>query len=213
MIPTPVKTDLPKSWVRRRKRDHYYRRAKEEEYRSRAAYKLIQAVNKYGFIKPGDVVVDLGAAPGGWLQASRRMVGERGFVLGVDQRKIQPVDNPNICTIVGDITDPEILTRIKAILPRQADVVISDVAPNVSGVWELDHARQIELARHSLEIAKSVLSPRGNFFVKVFQGDLLEGFISKVKKHFSITRLIKPRASRAESAEMFLLGLNYKRKM
>lgn len=212
MIQTLVITDLPKAWVRRRKRDYYYRRAKEEEYRSRAAYKLLQAVDKYGFIKPGDVVVDLGAAPGGWLQASRRIVGERGFVLGVDQRRIQPTGDPNVCTIIGDITDPEILMRIKAILPRPADVVISDVAPNVSGVWELDQARQIELARHSLEIARSVLSPNGNFFVKVFQGDMLQGFISEVKKHFSVTRLIKPKASRSESAEIYLLGLEYERK-
>lgn len=201
---------LPKAWIRERKRDHYYRKAKEEEYRSRAAYKLLQAVNKYGFIKPGEVVVDLGAAPGGWLQASRKIVGEEGFILGVDLRRIEPTGYSNMHTIVGDVTDPEVIRRIRAILPRPADVVISDVSPNVSGVWELDHARQIDLARHSLRVAISVLAPRGNFFVKVFQGDMLNSFVREVRKHFSTTRLVKPKASRSESAEMYLLGLNYR---
>ncbi len=202
--------NVPKAWVRKRKRDYYYRKAKEEEYRSRAAYKLLQAVNRYGFIKPGDVVVDLGAAPGGWLQASRKIVGEKGFILGVDLRAIQPTGYSNIHTIVGDITDPEMTRRIKSILSRPADAVISDTSPNVSGVWELDHARQIDLAFHSLRIAASVLAPDGNFFVKVFQGDMLSNFVREVKKCFSITKLIKPKASRSESAEMYLLGLNYR---
>ena len=204
---------MPKSWVRRRKRDYYYRRAKKEQYRSRAAYKLIQAVDRFGFIKQGDVVVDLGAAPGGWIQASREIVGQRGFILGLDQKPVQPTDHANVCTIVGDVRDSGTASRINAILPRQADVVISDVSPNVSGVWELDHARQTDIARHSLEIARSILAPNGNFFVKVFQGDMLGGFVSEVKRHFSITKLIKPKASRSQSAEIYLLGLGYKGKL
>ena len=204
---------MPKSWVRRRKRDYYYRRAKKEQYRSRAAYKLIQAVDRFGFIKQGDVVVDLGAAPGGWIQASREIVGQGGFILGLDQKPIQPTGHANVCTIVGDVRDSGTASRINAILPRQADVVISDVSPNVSGVWELDHARQTDIARHSFEIARSILAPNGNFFVKVFQGDMLEGFVSEVKRHFSITKLIKPKASRSQSAEIYLLGLGYKGKL
>ena len=207
-----MKTDLPKSWVLRRKRDYYYRRAKKEQYRSRAAYKLIQTVNRFGFIKDGDVVVDLGAAPGGWIQASREIVGERGFILGLDQKTIEPTGHTNVCTIVSDVTDSGIASRINAILPRKADVVISDVSPNVSGVWELDHARQIDLARHSLDIARCILASDGNFFVKVFQGSMLDDFISEVKKDFSITRLVKPKASRSGSAETYLLGLGYKGK-
>ena len=205
-----MKTDLSKSWVRRRERDYYYRRAKKEQYRSRASYKLIQAVNRFGFIKEGDVVVDLGAAPGGWIQASREIVGERGFILGLDQKTIEPTSHSNVCTIVGDVTDSGIASRINAILPRKADVVVSDVSPNVSGVWELDHDRQINLARHSLDIARCILAPDGNFFVKAFQGSMLDDFISEVKKDFSITRLVKPKASRSGSAEIYLLGLGYK---
>jgi len=200
---------LPKAWVRERKRDYYYRKAKEEEYRSRAAYKLLQAVEKYGFIKPGDVVVDLGAAPGGWLQASRRIIGRKGYVLGVDIRPIDPIGDLNVHTIVGDVTDQDISNRILAILPRNADVVISDISPNISGVWDLDHARQIDLARRSLRIAASVLTPNGHFFVKVFQGEMLQNFVAEVKEYFLEVRLMKPKASRSESAEIYLLGVKY----
>ncbi|MEM2341279.1 MAG: RlmE family RNA methyltransferase [Candidatus Bathyarchaeia archaeon] len=201
---------MSKEWLAKRRRDYYYRRAKEENYRSRAAYKLIQAIKKYGFIKPGDVVVDLGAAPGGWLQVARQVVGDRGFVLGVDIREIEPLKYENVYTIIGDIREPDTLKRIKTILPRPADVVISDVSPNVSGVWELDHARQIELAEFSLQIALSTLRVGGNFFTKVFQGDLFDQFLNKVKTYFNQVRIIKPEASRKESAEIYILGMNYR---
>jgi len=167
---------LPKAWTKERKREYYYRKAKEEEYRSRAAYKLLQAAEKYRFIKPGYVVVDLGAAPGGWLQVSQELVGEKGFVLGVDLKQIPSFDLPNVYTIVGDITESQTVSAIREVLPSPADVVLSDVSPNISGIWELDHARQIDLARKSLQIALSALKPRGNFFVKVFQGDMLNDF-------------------------------------
>jgi 23S rRNA (uridine2552-2'-O)-methyltransferase len=201
---------LPKAWVKERKRDYYYRKAKEEKFRSRAAYKLLQAVKKHRFIKPGYVVVDLGAAPGGWTQASRRIVGSSGFVLGVDLKHMEPIDLPNVRTVTGDVTDSQITQNIREFLPRSADIVISDVSPNISGIWELDHARQIDLARHSLRIATSVLKPKGNFFVKVFQGDMLNDFVKEVKQHFSFVKLIKPKASRAKSSELYVLGMNFK---
>jgi len=201
---------LPKAWVRERKREYYYRKAKEEKFRSRAAYKLLQAVEKYRFIKAGDVVVDLGAAPGGWTQASLRVAGGKGFVLGVDLKRMEPIDQPNVRTVVGDVTDSQTIQQIKEFLPRSADVVISDVSPNVSGIWELDHARQIDLARRSLEVAVCVLKPEGNFFVKVFQGDMLNDFVKEVKQHFGFAKLVKPKASRAKSAELYVLGMNFR---
>jgi len=198
---------LPKAWVRERKRDYYYRLAKEERYRSRAAYKLLEVVKRYEFIKLGDVVVDLGAAPGGWMQASRKIVGETGFVLGVDIKSIEPIDDANVRSVVGDVTEANVVETISELLPRSADVVLSDVSPNISGVWELDHARQIDLARRALQIAVSVLRPRGNFFVKVFQGDMLDDFVFEMRQSFASVKLVKPRASRRKSAELFVLGL------
>jgi 23S rRNA (uridine2552-2'-O)-methyltransferase len=202
---------LPKAWLQERKRDYYYKKAKEEKYRSRAAYKLFEAAQKYHFIKYGDVVVDLGAAPGGWVQAARKIVGGKGFVLGVDLKPIEPFPQSNVKTIIGDITEEEVIEQILRMLPRKADAVISDASPNISGIWEVDHARQIDLAQHALKIAMETLRPPGNFFVKVFQGDLLDDFIKKMKKHFEIVKIVKPKASRAKSSEIFLLGMRLKR--
>jgi len=199
---------LPKAWIKERKREYYYRKAKEERFRSRAAYKLLQAVEKHRFIKPGDVVVDLGAAPGGWTQASLEVVGSTGFVLGVDLKRVEPIGLPNVRTVTGDVTDSQTIPHIKELLPRLADVVVSDVSPNISGIWELDHARQIDLARQSLRVATSVLKPKGNFFVKVFQGDMLNDFVKEVKQHFKFVKLVKPKASRAKSSELYVLGMN-----
>jgi 23S rRNA (uridine2552-2'-O)-methyltransferase len=201
---------LPKAWIQERKRDYYYKKAKEEKYRSRAAYKLFQAIEKYHFMKRGDAVVDLGAAPGGWTQAARKIVGSKGFVLGVDLKSIEPFPQSNVRTIIGDINEQETIEQILSMLPRKADVIISDASPNISGIWEVDHARQIDLAQQALKIALETLRPSGNFFVKVFEGDLLVDFINKVKRHFEIMRIIKPKASRAKSSEIFVLGMRLK---
>ncbi len=201
---------LPKAWLQDRKRDYYYKKAKAENYRSRATYKLSQTAVKYHFIRKGDVVVDLGAAPGGWIQAARKIVGKTGFVLGVDLKPIEPFPQEYVRTIVADMTEPETLQQILDFLPRKADVVLSDASPNISGVWEVDHARQIDLATQALCLALSVLRPSGNFFVKVFEGDLLAGFVKTVEKHFVDVKVIKPKASRAKSSEMFVLAMNLK---
>ena len=156
-------------------------------------------------------MVDLGAAPGGWMQAARKIVGDKGFVLGVDIRFIEPLDFPNVQTLIGDITDSQIIENIRELLPQPANVVISDVSPNVSGVWELDHARQIDLAQRSLLIARNIMKPGGNFFVKAFQGDMLKDFFREVKQHFGFVKFVKPKASRAKSAEIFVLGMKMKR--
>ena len=207
---TLEKANLPKSWIKQRKKDYYYRKAKEEKFRSRAAYKLLQTVQKYKFMKRGDVVVDLGAAPGGWIQAARKIVGEEGFILGVDIKPIEPFEEENIITIVADITDPKTIETIRNLLSRPADVVISDVSPKISGIWEVDHARQIDLALSSMKIACGVLKPRGNFFVKVFEGDMLKDFLDKLKERFSVVKLVKPKASRAKSSELYILALGLK---
>jgi 23S rRNA (uridine2552-2'-O)-methyltransferase len=203
---------LPKAWIQDRKREYYYKKAKEENYRSRATYKLVQANEKYGFIQRNDIVVDLGAAPGGWIQAARKMTGKNGFVLGVDLKPIDPFTQEYVRTIVADLTESGIVEEIRSFLPREADVVISDAAPNITGVWEVDHARQIDLATKALEIAQCLLRPSGNFFVKVFEGDLLNDFIQTVKNLFETVKIVKPQASRAKSSEMYLLALGLKSK-
>jgi len=201
---------LPKAWLRARRRDYFYRKAKEEQLRSRAAYKLLEVVDRYGLIRRWDVVVDLGAAPGGWMQVALGVVGSRGFVLGVDVKVIEPFEGKNVRTVVADICDVGTVDLVCGLLPRLADVVVSDVAPSVSGVWEVDHARQVDLARRSLVIAGAVLRCGGGFFVKVFQGDLLDEFVDELRDAFGFVRFVKPRASRRGSSELFVLCLDKK---
>jgi len=201
---------VPKAWIQDRKRDYYYKKAKQEMYRSRAAYKLFQAIRKYEFVKRGDVVIDLGAAPGGWIQAARKTVGTKGFVLALDLKPIEPFTQQYVRTIICDMTEDDAIQQILELLPRKADVVISDASPSISGIWEVDHARQLDLAQKALHIASETLRPEGNLFVKVFQGDLLDDFVEKVKLQFRLVRVIKPHASRAKSSEMFVLATNFK---
>lgn len=205
-----MKILLPKAWIQDRKRDYYYQKAKAENYRSRATYKLSLTARKYNFIRRGDVVVDLGAAPGGWIQAARKIAGKTGFILGVDLKPIDPFPQEYVRTIVADFTEPGTAKQIMDFLPRKADVVLSDASPNISGIWEVDNARQIDLASDALRVALDVLCPSGNFFVKVFEGNMLPGFVKSVKKHFEIVKVIKPKASRARSSEMFLLAMKLK---
>ena len=201
---------LPKAWIQDRKRDYYYQKAKAENYRSRATYKLSQTVRTYRFIRRGNIVVDLGAAPGGWIQAARKVAGKTGFVLGVDLKPIAPFPQDYIRTIVLDFTEPTAVKQIMDFLPRKADVVLSDASPNISGIWEVDNARQIDLASQALKVALDVLRSSGNFFVKVFEGNMLPGFVKTVKKHFEVIKIVKPKASRPKSSEMYLLAMRLK---
>jgi len=200
---------LTKKWLREHKRDYYHRLALEEGYRSRAAYKLLQMAKKYELVKLGDVVLDLGASPGGWMQGARTLVGDEGYVLGVDLRPIEGFDEPNVASIVADVEKLE-PKDILNLIPRRPNVVLSDMSPNLSGVWSLDHVRQVALARMALGLATQLLPPGGIFVVKVFQGEFFKAFLEDVRSHFRAVRTVKPRASRSESAEMYLVCLNFK---
>jgi 23S rRNA (uridine2552-2'-O)-methyltransferase len=138
------------------------------------------------------------------------MTAKHGFVLGVDLKPIEPFTQEYIRTIVADLTEPDIAEQILSFLPRRPDVVLCDAAPNVTGVWEVDHACQIDLANKAMEIAKKLLKPGGNFFVKVFQGDLLDEFKQNVKDTFEEVKIVKPPASRSKSSEEYLLALGLK---
>jgi 23S rRNA (uridine2552-2'-O)-methyltransferase len=186
----------------RDQKDHYYRKAKEEGYRARSAYKLLQINEKFRIIKRGDSVVDLGAAPGGWLQVARMLSG--GKIVGVDLEEIEPI--PGVITFRADITKESTVDLVKGALDGSADVVICDAAPNLSGAWDMDHAVSIDLARSALRAAKILLKPRGNFVVKVFQGDMFPGFLSEVKSEFASVQAHSPAASRKESAETYIVA-------
>jgi len=195
--------------MQKHRRDQFYKLAKERGYRSRASFKLLQANRSYRFIKHGWNVVDLGAAPGGWLQIAQEAVGKSGFVLGVDKQEIRPLSRQNIVTIVGDIEDPSLSDLIKEKMPGPVDVVLSDASPNITGSWETDNARQVYLANRSLEIARRVLRKGGAFFVKAFHGPDLQEFRSDLQRFFQTVRIVKPPASRSDSSEIYFLGLDY----
>jgi 23S rRNA (uridine2552-2'-O)-methyltransferase len=186
----------------RDQRDHYYWKAKEEGYRARSAYKLLQVNERFHIIKKGDSIVDLGAAPGGWLQVARQL--SMGRVVGVDLEPIEPI--LGVVTIQADITKETTANLVKEALGGDADVVICDAAPNLSGTWDVDHARSIDLARSALAMAKRLLRPGGNFLVKVFQGDMFIEFLSEVRREFSSVSAHTPPASRKESAEMYIVA-------
>ncbi len=202
---------MGKRWQQERKSEHFYRMAKSEGYRSRASFKLKQLSDRYDLLRHGDVIVDLGAAPGGWLQVAAEEVGGGGFVLGVDIQPIAKLTRKNITTIVGDITKPVTRDLIKSEIPRLADAVISDVSPSISGVWDVDQARSIELVTAALGIAEEVLATGGNFLVKVFQGENFNDFLSEIKRKFEFVKVSKPMASRKGSAEVYVVAKGFKR--
>lgn len=187
----------------RDRRDYFYRKAKDEGYRSRAAFKLKQINERFKLIKRGDIVVDLGAAPGGWLQVAKELSG--GKVIGVDILPIEEIEG--VDTIKGDIRLETTVEKIKLLIKKDgADVVICDAAPNLSGNWSYDHARSIDLATSALECAGKILKPGGGFAVKVFQGDMFPGFLDKVREHFVKVQAFSPEASRKQSAEIYVIG-------
>jgi 23S rRNA (uridine2552-2'-O)-methyltransferase len=190
------------------KRDYYRRTAKKEGFRSRAAYKLLEINNSYHIILRGMYIVDFGCAPGGWLQVASKAVGPGGKVLGID---IRPVDQlPNVQFIQGDIDDNSLAEKILEVMGRKVNVLLSDVAPNVSGIWQLDHARQISLTRNAVLIAERILARNGNAVLKAFEGEMLNELRDELKRKFNKVHLYKPRSSRKESSEMYLVCLGYK---
>jgi len=190
------------------RRDQYRRLAKDQGYRARSAYKLLQINRSYHIIKKGDKVVDLGCAPGGWLQVAVKEVRSSGNVIGMDLKPVTPVAGAII--LQGSIEDPNMLSKIAEILGCKTDVVLSDLAPNVSGVWDIDHARQISLSTIALRFAQHVLRVGGSSVFKVFEGDMLMEFRSELRKSFGKVLLSKPSASRQESSEIYIICLDFK---
>jgi 23S rRNA (uridine2552-2'-O)-methyltransferase len=190
--------------MKSRKHDPYYRAAKRQEYRSRAAIKLSQIDRDYGLFHEGDTVVDLGAAPGGWAQIARERVGPKGRVLAVDLAPMRALDGVEL--VRGDFTSSNVQARLFEILGRPADVIVSDMAPHLSGQRPYDEARTLELAAAALSFAARALRPGGDFLVKVFQGEGYPGFLREVESHFEAVKGVKPRASTPSSSEIYVLA-------
>lgn len=192
------------------RRDQYRKLAKQQGYRSRAAFKLLQLNKSYKIIKNSDKVVEFGCAPGGWIQVATQLVGPSGFVLGLDLKEINPLDG--VSFIKGSIDDP-LLTEIllQTVGPNDKfDVVLSDMSPNVSGIWEIDHERQISLTKHALHVSIRILEKRGNAIFKMFQGVSTRSFVNELAEHFALVKLSKPPASRQESSELYVICLGFK---
>ena len=195
------------------RRDEYYNRSKQEGYRSRASYKLKQIDEEAGLFAPGDRVVDLGAAPGGWLQVAAEAVGETGTVVGVDLQRIDDFEDladHDVVTLRGDMTQERTRHYLrKAVGEDGADVVVSDMAPNMTGEYSLDHARSVHLARQAFDVAEELLGPGGDFVVKVFQGEDLDDFRRDVESTFEYVRTMSPPASRDSSSEVYLVAKGF----
>ncbi len=188
------------------RKDHYYNKSKQEGYRSRSAYKLQQLDGEANLIDTGDTVVDLGAAPGGWLQVAKEKVGDAGTVVGVDLQRIDELDG--VETIRGDMTEEETRDKVRETVGT-ADVVLSDMAPNMTGEYNLDHARSVYLARMAFETALEVLDSGGDFVAKVFQGPDLDDLRADIEDEFEYVRTMSPDASRDESSEVYLVARGY----
>jgi 23S rRNA (uridine2552-2'-O)-methyltransferase len=197
-------------WQVQKKKDHYYKKAKNEDYRSRASYKLIQLNKKYKIIKRGDKVVDLGASPGGWSQVALEKVEDGGTVLGVDLQKIKPFVEDNFNFIRGDFTTIAIQNEIMSFLDGKADVIISDASPSTTGIKHVDHLKSMDLSESVVDICDNILTNKGNLLIKVFQGEEFKNFMDNLKERFKLIKTTKPSSSRKKSSEMYLLGLGFK---
>ena len=189
-----------------RPRDRFFRKAKAEGLRARSAYKLEEIQKRWKLLRPGARVLDLGAAPGGWLQIVAREVGERGFVLGIDLEAIPPLPGP-VETWVADALAPELIVRLRSEGRAPYHAVLSDLAPRTSGIRDADEARSLELAERALAVALQVLEPSGAFVVKVFMGGGFEEFLRACKAAFSTVRVARPEPSVARgSREVYVVA-------
>jgi 23S rRNA (uridine2552-2'-O)-methyltransferase len=193
-------------------RDTYYKKAKQEGYRSRAAYKLLELQERFRIFKTGQLVVDLGAAPGGWIQVAAKLVGPSGKVIGVDLQPIEPFHQKNIIVVQADIIATETEQRIMEYLGRPADTVISDVAPKLTGIRDTDEARSLELNRTALEVAKRLLRAGGSFLIKSFVSEELRIFSTELDKQFGPVQRTRPDASRKGSSEIYFFAKDYQPK-
>ncbi len=190
-----------KQWLRRHVTDPYVRKAKEKGYRSRAAFKLMEIDERERVLRPGATVVDLGAAPGGWSQLAAERVRPGGRVVAIDLLPIAPISG--VTVLKGDFRDPAVLNALGG---ARADVVLSDLAPNLSGIGNIDQARSLSLAEGAIDLCGRALKPEGVFVVKAFHGEAFDDLMKRLKEAFRKVKVVKPGASRGESSETYLVA-------
>ena len=204
----PRRTGSSQRWRQRQERDIYVEQANRAGWRSRAVFKLEQIQAKERLLKSGSVCVDLGAAPGSWSQLAARLVGSTGRVIAVDLLPMEPL--PGVDFIEGDFTAPQTLDALKELIGRKpVDLVMSDMAPNISGNRAIDQPRTLALLDEALAFAREVLRPGGDFLAKAFQGEGIDAFTRELKEHFKSVKTLKPKASRPESREIYLLARSF----
>jgi len=203
------KSSSSQRWLTEHFNDSYVKQAKSEGFRSRSAYKLVEMQKKDKIIKPNNTVIDLGAAPGGWSQYAKQKVGISGKVIALDILAIEPITGVNM--IQGDFTEQQTLDKLVEIVgDRPVDLVLSDMAPNISGVKSVDQAKASYLAELALDLAQNVLRKNGDLLVKVFQGTGYDEYLRMVRASFKSVVVRKPAASRPRSREVYLLAKEYK---
>lgn len=201
------KTSL--GWLKRHVNDPYVKQAQKDGYRSRASYKLLEVQEKYKLIRPGMTVVDLGAAPGGWSQVTSRLIGGQGRLIASDILEMDSI--PDVTFIQGDFTQDEVLAQIlEAVGNSQVDLVISDMAPNMSGTPAVDMPKAMFLCELALDLAARILKPGGNFVIKVFQGEGFDAYVKDARQKFDKVQMIKPDSSRGSSREQYMLAWGYR---
>jgi 23S rRNA (uridine2552-2'-O)-methyltransferase len=204
-----ARTKSSARWLNEHVNDPYVKQAQKDGYRSRSSYKLIQLNEKDRLIRPGMLVVDLGSVPGGWSQVAARLVGAKGRVLATDILPMEPLKNVDF--IQGDFTQEAVLKQVLASLGGQPpDVVLSDIAPNISGIDSADQASSMYLVELALDMARQVLKPKGDFVAKVFQGVGSEDFLKDLRTSFEKVLIRKPAASRSRSREVYMVAKGFK---
>lgn len=191
-------------------KDHYFRRAKDVGLRARSAFKIEEIARRFGILKRGARVLDLGAAPGGFLQVIADEIGAAGAVVGVDLVRIRPIPKTQVSTLVLDVLADDFDERLGSAFPGSFDAIVSDMAPKTSGIRATDEARSLCLARRALEIARTRGSPGSHFVVKLFMGGDFEEFRQQVRSEYEEVKIVRPRATRGASAEIYVVGLRRK---
>ncbi len=203
------RTNSSQNWLRRHFNDHYVKEAQKAGYRSRAVFKLLEIQEKDRMLRPGQVVVDLGAAPGGWSQVAAPVVGGKGVVIAMDILPMEPLSG--VTMIEGDFTEQDVHDQLVATLNgRPVDLVMSDIAPNISGMRAVDQPRAMYLAELALDFAQTTLKPGGDFLTKVFQGEGFDPYLLALRKSFGKVVIRKPKASRPKSREVYILARGFK---